>query len=62
MAADPFWGELHDLLFQLRQLQMICCSDSGSHVQESRISPFNAELKKTYEQFQAASPSRHSNR
>src|ERR1022692_4901045 len=35
VAADPFWRELHDLLFQLRQLQMICCPDSGSHVQES---------------------------
>jgi hypothetical protein len=51
VAADPFWRELHDLLFQLRQLQMICCPDSGSHVQESRTSPFNAELKKTYEQL-----------
>jgi len=51
VAADPFWRELHDLLFQLRQLQMICCPDSGSHVEESRTSPFNAELKKTYEQL-----------
>lgn len=51
VAADPFWRELHDLLFQLRQLQMICCPDSGSHVQESRTSPFNAELKRTYEQL-----------
>jgi hypothetical protein len=51
VAADPFWGALHDLLSQLRQLQMICCPDSGSHVQESRTSPFNAELKKTYEQL-----------
>jgi hypothetical protein len=25
VASDPFWRELHDLLFQLRQLQMICC-------------------------------------
>jgi hypothetical protein len=49
VAADPFWRELHDLLFQLRQLQMICCPDSRSHVEESRTSPFNAELKKTYE-------------
>lgn len=49
VAADPFWRELHDLLFQLRQLQMICCPDSGSHEEESRTSPFNAELKKTYE-------------
>jgi hypothetical protein len=49
VAADPFWRELHDLLFQLRQLQMICCPDSGSHEEESRTSPFNIELKKTYE-------------
>jgi len=49
VAADPFWRELHDILFRLRQLQMICCPDSGSHVEESRTSPFNAELKKTYE-------------
>jgi hypothetical protein len=49
VAADPFWRELHDLLFQLRHLQMICCPDSGSHEEESRTSPFNAELKKTYE-------------
>lgn len=51
VVADPFWRELHDLLFQLRELQMICCPDSGSHVQESRTSPFNAQLKKTYEQL-----------
>ena len=44
VAADPFWRELHDLLFQLRHLQMICCPDSGSHEEESRTSPFNAEL------------------
>jgi hypothetical protein len=49
VAADPFWRELHDLLFQLRQLQMICRPDSGWHEEESRTSPFNAELKKTYE-------------
>jgi len=49
VAADPFWRELRDLLFQLRQLQMICCPDSGSHEEESRTSRFNAELKKTYE-------------
>ncbi len=30
VAADPFWRELHCLLFQLRHLQMICCPDSGS--------------------------------
>lgn len=49
VAADPFWRELHDLLSQLRQLQMICCPDSGSHEEESRTSAFNTELKKTYE-------------
>jgi hypothetical protein len=49
VAAEPFWRELHDLLFQLPQLQMICCPDSGSHEEESRISQYNAELKKTYE-------------
>jgi len=49
VAADPFWKELSNLLFQLRQLEMICCPDSGSHEEESRTSPFNAELKKTYE-------------
>lgn len=49
VVADPFWQELYDLLFQLRHLQLICCPDSGSHEEESRISPFNAELKKMYE-------------
>ena len=49
VAADRFWHELHDLLFQLRNLQMICCPDSGSHEEESRTSAFNAELKKMYE-------------
>jgi len=48
VVEDPFWRELHHLLFQSRHLQMICCSDSGSHEQESRTSPFSAELKKTY--------------
>jgi len=49
IVALPFWCELRDLLFQLRQLQMICCPDSGSHEEESRISQYNAELKRTYE-------------
>jgi hypothetical protein len=49
VVADPFWQELHDLLFQIRHLQIICCPDSGSHVEESRTSSFNAELKKMYE-------------
>lgn len=49
VAADPFWQELHDLLFELRHLQSICCPDSGSHEQESRTSPFNKELKEMYE-------------
>ena len=49
VVALPFWRELRDLLLQLRQLQMICCRDSGSHEEESRIWQYNAELKKTYE-------------
>ena len=49
LAANPFWQELRDLLTELRDLQLIVCPDSTSHVSESRISPFNAELKKTYE-------------
>ncbi|MGD0905097.1 MAG: hypothetical protein ABR924_19530, partial [Terracidiphilus sp.] len=49
LAANPFWQELRDLLKELRDLQLIICPDSASHVSESRISPFNAELKKTYE-------------
>jgi hypothetical protein len=49
VRANPFWQEAYDLLFQLRQLQMICCPDSWSHQQESRISTINADLKKMYE-------------
>jgi len=49
LAANPFWQELRDLLTELRDLQLIVCPDSTSHVSESRISPFNAELKRTYE-------------
>jgi hypothetical protein len=49
LKTNPFWQELRDLLMQLRRLQLIVCPDSASHVSESRISPFNAELKKTYE-------------
>ena len=49
VTADPFWRELRDLLFQLRHLQMICCPDSASHEEESRIAKFDAELKKMYE-------------
>ena len=49
VVAETSWCQLRDLLFQLRQLQMICCPDSGSHEEESRISQYNAELKKTYE-------------
>jgi transcription elongation factor Elf1 len=51
LAADPFWQELYDLIFQLRYLQMICCPDSWSHEEESRISNMNADLKKMYEQL-----------
>lgn len=49
LKTNPFWQELRDLLIELRRLQLIVCPDSASHVSESRISPFNAELKKTYE-------------
>jgi hypothetical protein len=49
VVSDRFWQELHDLLFQLRHLQLICCPDSGSHEEESLTSPFNADLKKMYE-------------
>ena len=51
VRANPFWQQAYDLLFQLRQLQMICCPDSGSHQEESRISTINADLKKMYEHF-----------
>jgi len=47
--APTVLAELRDLLTELRDLQLIVCPDSTSHVSESRISPFNAELKKTYE-------------
>lgn len=49
LRSNPFWQELRDLLMELRRLQLIVCPDSASHVSESRISPFNTELKKTYE-------------
>jgi hypothetical protein len=49
LKTDPFWQELRALLMELRRLQLIVCPDSASHVSESRISPFNAELKKMYE-------------
>jgi len=49
VRANPFWQQAYDHLFQLRQLQMICCPDSWSHQEESRISTMNADLKKMYE-------------
>ena len=49
LKTNSFWQELRDLLLELRRLQLIVCPDSASHVSESRISPFNTELKKTYE-------------
>lgn len=49
LKTNPFWEELRALLMELRQAQLIVCPDSASHVSESRISPFNAELKKMYE-------------
>ena len=49
VAADPFWSELDELLRKLRNLQLICCPASGEHENESLLSPFFANLKKTYE-------------
>jgi len=49
LKTEPFYRELRDLLMELRKKQLIVCPDSASHVSESRIAPFNAELKKTYE-------------
>ena len=51
LADDPFWQELYDLIFQLRHLQMICCPDSWSHQEESRLSNMNADLKEMYERL-----------
>ena len=51
LAADPFWQEMYELIFQLRHLQMICCPDSWSHQEESRISNMNAYLKEMYERL-----------
>jgi hypothetical protein len=51
LAADPFWQELYELIFQLRYLQMIACPDSWSHREESRISKMNADLKGMYERL-----------
>ena len=67
VAADPFWRELHDLLFELRQLQMICCPDSGSHVQESRTSPLTDKKTSdlaggiTFAAFESMNASRSAN-
>ncbi len=49
LKTNPFWQELRELLTDLRRSQLIVCPDSASHVSESRISPFNANLKKMYE-------------
>ena len=54
LVKEVFWTDLRDLLLQLRQMQLICCPNSGSHVVESRISQFNDELKKTYEALSGA--------
>jgi hypothetical protein len=51
VVANPFWREACDLLFQLCQLQVICCPDSWSHQEESRISTINVDLKKMYERL-----------
>jgi hypothetical protein len=49
VSADPFWSELDELLKKLRNLQLICCPSSGEHENESLLSPFFANLKRTYE-------------
>jgi hypothetical protein len=59
LTKETFWTELRDLLLQLRQMQLICCPNSGSHEAESRISLFNDELKKTYEALSGGISSSH---
>lgn len=49
VAKDPFWSELDELLRELRNLQLICCPAPREHEDESLLSPFFANLKKTYE-------------
>jgi transcription elongation factor Elf1 len=49
VAANPFWSQLDELLKELRHFQLICCPASGEHENESLLSPFFANLKKTYE-------------
>jgi hypothetical protein len=49
LTRETFWKDLRGLLLQLREMQLICCPNSGSHEAESKISPFNEELKRTYE-------------
>jgi hypothetical protein len=48
---EPLWRELFESLGVLRRLQLIVCPDSHAHYDESLISPFYAELKRTYEHF-----------
>jgi hypothetical protein len=54
LVKERFWTDLRDLLMQLRRMQLICCPNSGSHEVESSISPFNDELKRTYEALSGA--------
>ena len=49
VKADSFWQELHRLLKQLRELQLIVCPYSGSHENESLLFEFGNGLKKMYE-------------
>jgi hypothetical protein len=48
VKADAFWQELHDLLIQLRHLQLIVCPYSESHENESLVFEFGDALKKMY--------------
>ena len=49
--AEPFWRELFESLGMLCRMQLVVCPDSTEHHDESLISPFYEELKRTYEHF-----------
>jgi len=51
VKANAFWQELHDLLIQLRHLQLIVCPYSESHENESLIFEFGDALKRMYEEL-----------
>ena len=49
VRSDPFWQELHDLLVQLRHLQLIVCPYSDSHENESLAFEFGNALRTMYQ-------------